>query len=439
MTYLTMLMVCTHCEKPILDKYVLTVLEKPWHPNCVRCTECGAFLNEKCFSRDGKIYCKEDFYRRFGPKCSGCGLGISPQDLVRKAREKVFHLKCFTCFVCRKQLVTGEELYVVGDTKFVCKEDYTHRDLNDSFYDDDDDLDEDTGLDGEENYLGPKMGEANNNSLLGLSPGMSPVSALDKTPPMADSSTDRDLMNDSEGSVNGDVDDDSKGYKNEDGPGGTKRRGPRTTIKAKQLEVLKTAFNQTPKPTRHIREQLAKETGLPMRVIQVWFQNKRSKERRMKQLAGRGGGFFVGGKRMRGFGLGPPGIDDGRFAFYDGMGPEFGYPGGRFPGDFFPGGGPGGPPPNMSFNPAGTPTSMEQPLPMSLPPLIPSDFGSSLGPPGNENFPPLGPPGTSFPGDMNTPLPPRSATPENIRNISPNSSIAGGFSNASVDEGIGVW
>ena len=50
---------------------------------------------------------------------------------------------------------------------------------------------------------------------------------------------------------------------------GGKRRGPRTTIKAKQLEVLKTAFNQTPKPTRHIREQLAKETGLSMRVIQV--------------------------------------------------------------------------------------------------------------------------------------------------------------------------
>lgn len=48
-----------------------------------------------------------------------------------------------------------------------------------------------------------------------------------------------------------------------------KRRGPRTTIKAKQLEVLKTAFAATPKPTRHIREQLASETGLNMRVIQV--------------------------------------------------------------------------------------------------------------------------------------------------------------------------
>lgn len=50
---------------------------------------------------------------------------------------------------------------------------------------------------------------------------------------------------------------------------GTKRRGPRTTIKAKQLETLKAAFAATPKPTRHIREQLAQETGLNMRVIQV--------------------------------------------------------------------------------------------------------------------------------------------------------------------------
>ena len=50
---------------------------------------------------------------------------------------------------------------------------------------------------------------------------------------------------------------------------GSKRRGPRTTIKAKQLETLKSAFAATPKPTRHIREQLAQETGLNMRVIQV--------------------------------------------------------------------------------------------------------------------------------------------------------------------------
>lgn len=62
--------------------------------------------------------------RRFGTKCAGCLQGISPSDLVRKARSKVFHLNCFTCMVCNKQLSTGEELYVIDENKFVCKEDY---------------------------------------------------------------------------------------------------------------------------------------------------------------------------------------------------------------------------------------------------------------------------------------------------------------------------
>jgi len=49
---------------------------------------------------------------------------------------------------------------------------------------------------------------------------------------------------------------------------------PRTTITAKQLEALKTAYNESPKPARHVREQLSAETGLDMRVVQVWFQNR---------------------------------------------------------------------------------------------------------------------------------------------------------------------
>lgn len=49
---------------------------------------------------------------------------------------------------------------------------------------------------------------------------------------------------------------------------------PRTTITAKQLETLKTAYNNSPKPARHVREQLSQDTGLDMRVVQVWFQNR---------------------------------------------------------------------------------------------------------------------------------------------------------------------
>uniref|UniRef100_A0A8C5TS61 LIM zinc-binding domain-containing protein n=1 Tax=Malurus cyaneus samueli TaxID=2593467 RepID=A0A8C5TS61_9PASS len=38
--------------------------------------------------------------------------------------QPIFHLNCFTCMVCNKQLSTGEELYIIDENKFVCKEDY---------------------------------------------------------------------------------------------------------------------------------------------------------------------------------------------------------------------------------------------------------------------------------------------------------------------------
>ena len=58
---------------------------------------------------------------------------------------------------------------------------------------------------------------------------------------------------------------------------------PRTTITPKQLDVLIGAYNAGPKPTRVVREQVAQETGLDMRVVQVWFQNRRAKEKRVKR------------------------------------------------------------------------------------------------------------------------------------------------------------
>ena len=62
--------------------------------------------------------------RRYGTKCGGCGQGLSPTDLVRKARDKVYHLRCFTCALCRRQLSTGEELYLLDDARFLCKDDF---------------------------------------------------------------------------------------------------------------------------------------------------------------------------------------------------------------------------------------------------------------------------------------------------------------------------
>ncbi|TKS84883.1 LIM/homeobox protein [Collichthys lucidus] len=297
-----MMVHCAGCERPILDRFLLNVLDRAWHAKCVQCCECNCNLTEKCFSRDGKLYCKMDFFRRFGTKCAGCLQGISPNDLVRKARSKVFHLNCFTCMVCNKQLSTGEELYVIDENKSLSP------DLQDPIQDDIKETDNSTSSDKETNNI-----------------------------------------------------------ENEEQNSGTKRRGPRTTIKAKQLETLKAAFVATPKPTRHIREQLAQETGLNMRVIQVWFQNRRSKERRMKQLSALGArrhAFFRGPRRMRPLG--------GRLEDPDILGPgAYGYYG-EYQGDYY------GPGSNYDFFPHGAPSSQAQ-SPAESPYILGSGPGAMEG------------------------------------------------------------
>ena len=55
---------------------------------------------------------------------------------------------------------------------------------------------------------------------------------------------------------------------------------PRTNISSEQQKVLWTAYRKTPKPSRQTRDDLAALTGLPQRVVQVWFQNRRAKEKR---------------------------------------------------------------------------------------------------------------------------------------------------------------
>ncbi|CAI5639559.1 LIM/homeobox protein Lhx4 [Oreochromis niloticus] len=207
---------CAGCSQHILDKFILKVLDRHWHSKCLKCADCQTPLADKCFSRAGSVYCKEDFFKRFGTKCASCQQGIPPTQVVRKAQDFVYHLHCFACIMCSRQLATGDEFYLMEDGRLVCKVDY------------------------------------------------------------------------------------EAAKQNDDSEAGTKR--PRTTITAKQLETLKSAYKNSPKPARHVREQLSSETGLDMRVVQVWFQNRRAKEKRLKKDAGRHRWtqFYKSVKRSRG-------------------------------------------------------------------------------------------------------------------------------------------
>ena len=59
----SMIIECAGCAKPILDKFLLNVLERTWHAECVRCYDCRGNLTDKCFSREGKLFCRNDFFR----------------------------------------------------------------------------------------------------------------------------------------------------------------------------------------------------------------------------------------------------------------------------------------------------------------------------------------------------------------------------------------
>lgn len=62
--------------------------------------------------------------RRFGTKCAACQQGIPPTQVVRRAQDFVYHLHCFACIVCKRQLATGDEYYLMEDSRLVCKADY---------------------------------------------------------------------------------------------------------------------------------------------------------------------------------------------------------------------------------------------------------------------------------------------------------------------------
>ena len=194
---------------------------------------------------DTQIF-RQDFYRQFGPRCAGCQLVFSETEKVRKIDQSFFHGHCFKCSVCSKDLTEAEKVGCDQNGNLLCETDFLKNHCDDL----------DNG---------------------GHSERLSDECESDKK----DEShlPNRDLtegLSEEEQEMNKEVIDDPK--KN------GRKRGPKTTIKPHQLELLKNVFDQNPKPTPKVFEELSKDTGLSKRVIQVWFQNKRSKSKRINKM-----------------------------------------------------------------------------------------------------------------------------------------------------------
>ncbi|CAO2597658.1 LIM/homeobox protein Lhx2 [Lemmus lemmus] len=113
---------CAGCGGKISDRYYLLAVDKQWHMRCLKCCECKLNLESEltCFSKDGSIYCKEDYYRFSVQRCARCHLGISASEMVMRARDLVYHLNCFTCTTCNKMLTTGDH-FGMKDSLVYCR------------------------------------------------------------------------------------------------------------------------------------------------------------------------------------------------------------------------------------------------------------------------------------------------------------------------------
>lgn len=194
---------CSGCRETIMDLYLLWVNDKPWHAGCLRCSVCRMELQGEntCFIKDDAVFCRLDYAKQFGGECAKCLQYFELDDMVRRVREKMYHLECFMCEVCDRQLNTGDE-FVYRSGSIMCK---SH-----------------TGNDSAD-----------------------------------DGMTESESQKDANG----------------------KRK--RTFFTPEQLEILTASFDEGKYKDGANMERIAHTTGLSKKVIKIWFQNKRQKQKRM--------------------------------------------------------------------------------------------------------------------------------------------------------------
>uniref|UniRef100_A0A4W5PDK0 LIM domain kinase 1 n=1 Tax=Hucho hucho TaxID=62062 RepID=A0A4W5PDK0_9TELE len=111
--------VCAGCRQRIYDEQYLQALNTDWHTVCFRCCECSASLSHWYYEKEGRLFCKKDYWAKFGELCHGCNDPITT-GLIMVAGEQKYHPECFTCLNCRAFIGDGDTYALVERSKLYC-------------------------------------------------------------------------------------------------------------------------------------------------------------------------------------------------------------------------------------------------------------------------------------------------------------------------------
>ncbi|CAG9799093.1 unnamed protein product [Chironomus riparius] len=262
---------CVGCSREIQDQYILRVApDLEWHAACLKCQECNQFLDESCtcFVREGKTYCKRDYVRLFGTKCDKCGCSFSKNDFVMRAKTKIYHIKCFRCTACEKQLKPGDEFALRDGGTLYCKIDHDQIEKLKS-----------------EVKPSCQLTELNNNSKNDCVTNDNNQNINNQTPIKQTLCNIKRSSSSDFGSIS-DSDSESDSYKSSNRREkqthtlNGKPARVRTVLNEKQLSMLRACYAMNSRPDSLVKEQLVEMTGLSPRVVRVWFQNKRCKDKK---------------------------------------------------------------------------------------------------------------------------------------------------------------
>ncbi|XP_078736491.1 insulin gene enhancer protein ISL-2-like [Lampetra fluviatilis] len=300
---------CAGCGRPIRDAFLLRVWpDLRFHAACLRCAECRAQLHEarSCFVRAGRTFCQRDYNRLFGVKCSRCSLGLSRTELVMRVRGRVYHLACFRCWACARRLLPGDEVSLRPAGELLCRahslpppphhhhHHHHHHNHHHSHQQQQQQQQQQQLNDAhlENNHHHPHHNHHHHHHHPHVhNQGHNHHNHHNhhhhhhhQERPVGVPSLRPDRAHRGPGEKRGPVPRASCGDLHMSGSGKASR--VRTVLTERQLQTLRTCYAANPRPDALLKEQLVEMTGLSPRVIRVWFQNKRCKDKK-RTLAGR--------------------------------------------------------------------------------------------------------------------------------------------------------